>query len=498
MIAQRIYHHARTAPQRRAIVWNGLPVSYAQLAQAIEALRQPWRALSLPPGSVAVVVAHSLLDNWIVVLALQSLGLVTVCARSLPEARNLELRRVSCVVLCGRKAADNRAALADWPQARHLEVPADLFRRAAAPVPPCAHEGFVPGGGHLLCTSGTTGTSRKVLHDNALDLERCERRVAREGLDAQVVVNSLFLGLWTALGYTRALPVWHAGGCMVLDQRPDWPLHLGEHGVTHVSLVSGLLEEALRVHAGAGAPAWQFRLSVGGGFISPGQAREARERLTPHLTINYASTELWLPAMRSTLACEDDLHWWRPWGERVVEVVDEDGQPCANGVEGALRVRLDPHDYHGYVDAPEQTARVFRDGWFHPGDMGVRRADGRIRVLGRTADVLNIRGSKIASAPLEERVRELLGAGAVCAFSGPDPLGQDQVVVAIETVRTLPRERLEAAIRNAPLLDGARLVQLREFPRTQTGTRKVDRLALRRLVFASLFAQHASHAQRHP
>ena len=44
--------------------------------------------------------------------------------------------------------------------------------------------------------------------------------------------------------------------------------------------------------------------------------------------------------------------------------------------------------FRGYLDDPEATEQVFRDGWFHTGDIGKREADGTIRVTGRIKNLI--------------------------------------------------------------------------------------------------------------
>ena len=111
--------------------------------------------------------------------------------------------------------------------------------------------------------------------------------------------------------------------------------------------------------------------------------------------------------------------------------------------EGELRIGLLDCDCSSYLDDPEITARIFRDGWFHPGDLAVRRPDGRIRLLGRVADVLNIGGSKFAVGPIQQHVQEVLGVASVCLFGRLDDAGNDELVVAFEAARDPSSDRLE-------------------------------------------------------
>lgn len=484
MVVERIFKHAGARPRRAAVVWNGHVITYLRFAQAIAALRSAWQPLVPPPGSVVVVVVYSLLENWTSVLALQSLGLVTVCVRSLQEAEPLGLGDSVAVVICTRKAAESRPRLAAWPQARELPLPEDLYRRSVDPTVPTL-DSVSLAGGHILYTSGTTGNFKKLLQDNARDDERCERRVAAEGLTPHTVWNITFFGLWTSIGYGRPPSVWHAGGTVVFDQGDKWPERLGEHGTTHATLMPSGLDQVLQAlrASPANAPRWSLQLSIGGGLMSPAQAREALARITPRLYVNYACTELG-QVLRSAVTDPADLHWLAPSGARMVEIVSEEGQPCPDGVEGLLRARPGELDFNSYLDDAASTARVFRDGWFYPGDLAVRRADGRIRILGRSADVINVGGSKYATGPLEESLREALGVSAVCLFSDPAAAGRNLLVVVLETPQQPPQARLDAVV---PLLpDTGRpticFCKVAQFPRTSNGTGKVDRRALRQRI----------------
>ena len=47
-----------------------------------------------------------------------------------------------------------------------------------------------------------------------------------------------------------------------------------------------------------------------------------------------------------------------------------------------------PQPYTGYWKAPEQTARVFTDGWYHTGDQGFLDGNGFIHISGRKKDMI--------------------------------------------------------------------------------------------------------------
>ncbi len=50
----------------------------------------------------------------------------------------------------------------------------------------------------------------------------------------------------------------------------------------------------------------------------------------------------------------------------------------------------------GYYEKPEATAAAIdADGWLHTGDMGLLRADGHLRLMGRYKDMLKIGGENV-------------------------------------------------------------------------------------------------------
>jgi acyl-coenzyme A synthetase/AMP-(fatty) acid ligase len=122
--------------------------------------------------------------------------------------------------------------------------------------------------------------------------------------------------------------------------------------------------------------------------------------------------------------------------------------------------------------------------------VAVRRADGRIRVLGRTADVINVKGVKYALAPIEQRLQQNLGVEDVCLFTGLSEGGVEELVVAVQSERDLDALEVERALGASDLFENIRVETFREFPRTTAGLAKVRRSELRRLAF-----ERATHAK---
>ncbi|MBA2474236.1 MAG: AMP-binding protein, partial [Pseudonocardiales bacterium] len=141
----------------------------------------------------------------------------------------------------------------------------------------------------------------------------------------------------------------------------------------------------------------------------------------------------------------------------------------------------------GYLDAPEQTAVAFQDGWFQTSDLGRRDGQGRLQVLGRADDVIVTGGLNVAPAEVEAVLAGLPGVAAACVVGLPDPdWGERVTAVVIATDPGRPPE--PGALRAAAgrLLTGAQvpkeIVVLGALPLRGVG--KPDRRAVRTMLVA--------------
>ncbi|MBL6957874.1 MAG: acyl--CoA ligase, partial [Rhodospirillales bacterium] len=163
-----------------------------------------------------------------------------------------------------------------------------------------------------------------------------------------------------------------------------------------------------------------------------------------------------------------------------VEVVDEQGRPVM-GQPGRVRIKsLGIID--GYLDDPETTARMFRDGWFYPGDLGLMEDADTLKLIGRADDIMNIRGLKIAPHRIEEILMEGLPVKDVGVTALPDPDGNNVVRVALVLDGSRKLADLKPQIN--PLLTGKlvryEIVAVKKIPRTPTG--KIQRNTLNAML----------------
>jgi malonyl-CoA/methylmalonyl-CoA synthetase len=155
-----------------------------------------------------------------------------------------------------------------------------------------------------------------------------------------------------------------------------------------------------------------------------------------------------------------------------VQLVDDQGQPVADGTPGQIEVR-GPNVFLEYWNRVEETRDAFRDGWFRTGDTAVIE-NGSYRILGRSnVDIIKTGGFKVSALEIEEELRTH-PAIRECAVVGlEDPEWGERIAVAIELADgsglTLDELRSWARERLAPYKLPRQLHCTAELPRNAMG-----------------------------
>ena len=482
MLLERIYEWARSQPTKTAVVLGDVAINYASFSRAIDAARRFLEPHALPPGRTAIVLVHSRPEAWILLLALRSLGLNTICIDAIEQAELPNLRNVAFVVVTQSELNSHRLEAKTLAGINVLTVPRAIYANIHIGELPVIESNAIPCGGHIIFTSGTTSSFGKALLDSTCEDLRNEWR-ARLYSFSKDTISFEYYKPWSGVGAKSPAAVWHAGGCVVFDSLN----RMFRHGVNSTTLVPLTLKELVQSLDRSEPPHHDCELFVTSGFLSNFSineattlAEEVMNRVTKQLGFTYAPSELGTPLLLSRVGATKDMHWLTPDEGRTIEIVDENGNVCR---EGELRFLLTEVDCTSYLDDAEASAKVFRNGFFYSGDMAVRRPDGRIRILGRVDGVVNLQGKKYPVAPFEHAIQQLLGVDEVCVFSGLNAAGVVELAIAIQSSRQLSRSELEAVARQCAPFERVRFTVLDEFPRTETGTRKTRRSVLRKLLF---------------
>ena len=100
--------------------------------------------------------------------------------------------------------------------------------------------------------------------------------------------------------------------------------------------------------------------------------------------------------------------------------------------EGLLLVK-GPNRMLGYLNDPERTAEVIRDGWYVTGDIASMDEHGFIRITDRLSRFSKLGGEMVPHIKIEESVNALLGEGHVCVVTSVPDESRGERLVAFFT-----------------------------------------------------------------
>ena len=168
-----------------------------------------------------------------------------------------------------------------------------------------------------------------------------------------------------------------------------------------------------------------------------------------------------------------------------VAILDENNQVLPRGSEGAVAVR-GPGITPGYIDAlPPGSDKVpgsgsANDKWKLTGDLGVIDSEGFLSIIGRTKDIINRGGEKIAPAEIERALSLHPAVHEAVAFGVPHPRLGESVAAAVglksETEATSAELQSFLFERVASSKIPQHVYIVASLPRTQTGKVHVSEL----------------------
>ena len=117
-------------------------------------------------------------------------------------------------------------------------------------------------------------------------------------------------------------------------------------------------------------------------------------------------------------------------GTAVKTVDPETGADLPIGQEGLIHVR-GPQIMAGYLDRPEETAKVLKDGWYDTGDVGLVDPDGFLKITDRLSRFAKIGGEMVPLRKIEAAILEASGReeGSLAVVAVPDPKRGERLVV---------------------------------------------------------------------
>lgn len=171
----------------------------------------------------------------------------------------------------------------------------------------------------------------------------------------------------------------------------------------------------------------------GASAMNPVRLAEAIRRFGPIFAQYYGQSEA--PMVISYLGKKDHdekrlTSCGRPTLFARTALLDADGNEVPQGEVGEICVS-GPLLSGGYHNLPEETAKTFKDGWLHTGDMAREDEDGYWFIVDRVKDMIVTGGFNVFPREVEDVVAEHPAVAQVCVIGTPDEKWGEAVTAVV-------------------------------------------------------------------
>jgi len=470
-------------------------LDYASLREQVGRSAAAWQQLGLQPGQRVIIFAPDSIE-WVLAYlgVIWAGGVVIGINPRLPmtELTSILVESKVGFIWCeSESVAALTLLLPDLNPAPTLvvgDVP-DWSQRLnhASAIAPKLQPSEAPA--LWIGTSGTTGRSKGVIHAQRvalqphsfaagiLGLKATDRLYASSKLFfAYALGNSLFAGL-------------RAGATVILDRQwpnPERVLEMvQQHRPIIVFCVPTLYSKMLQTGVASQLANQGIRRFVSAGESLPESVRKAWHAATGLGIVSGYGTSETLCLM---LYSERDDGLLQPTPKTQVRfAADADsGVPQRIWLKSATNAL-------GYWQREQAQADGFKDGWYCPGDMFLRHADGQLEFAGRNDDMLKINGRWVSTLWVEQALGSA-AAGSVSQLACVGVRTADGLTalsllaVAAPGQQALAKQRIEHGISDLPSYRQPRWVHwVESLPLTATG--KLQRARLQALHETALNAE---------
>ena len=456
-------------PDREAIVFQDMRLTWRMLAQQVDRLAAAFMALGIEHGDCIGLQCTTRPEYIITYLAAMRCGAVLAGFNSqytpLEVSRLAPLARPVLLVLQADAAARLQPFLSTLTSVRHLVIIGDAM----------THADGVADGAHLLTDLMTAQAQPGP-------------SAALAGRQAQLRPDDDALIVFTG-GTTGAPKGARLSHTNIISNISAQVRHLGFRSTDRIILhlpmnhVSG----AVLITIGAMFSGAALRMTIVAGAPTPPTAMRRIASLAPFAVHGYGLTESagMVTYTRPTDNADTLVRTaGRAASEFDVRIVDSARQTLPPGQIGEIAVR-GPCVMKGYVQTPlDNDTALDADGWLYTGDIGRLDEQGYLTVVGRSKEMFITGGFNVYPAEIEAYLAEHPKVACCACLGKPDPVMGEVGVAFVLPHPNMPLtvQELRAHCRHGL----ARYKTPAEFrisdslPLTAAG--KVDKAALARLL----------------
>lgn len=260
----------------------------------------------------------------------------------------------------------------------------------------------------VLHTSGSTGHPKGVVLPRRAVQHILEYRLTHCELtsDSIAVVSSC---LAQSVGLYQALALLAAGAQIVLlDSYELEPLvqAVNDHQPSHLILVVSAFDQLLHHPRISAQSLARLRFAAAGADRLTARVQQRFATLTGGvLRASYGLSESSWALVNDGTRADQALSLGKPCPDVTIELRSADGSPVSPGETGEIHIQS-PRTMLGYLNDPQLTSQVLREGWLSTGDLAYQDADGYFWFAGRSKHLIVLpSGDNVSPTEVEDVLR---------------------------------------------------------------------------------------------
>jgi acetyl-CoA synthetase len=472
-------------------------LSFAQLSARSNQVANWLRSLAVGRGDRVLLMLSNEVALWEAMLACIKLGAVMIPCSNLLTPADLDDRLTRGEVKHVIVGAANTDKFAGLPGSyTRIAVGAgregwlDLSDSNGAPAEFSASGRTLATDPLLLYfTSGTTAKAKLVLHSHQSYPVGHLSTMYWIGLQPGDIHLNISSPGWAKHAWSCFFAPWNAGACVFIFNCARFNAKalldvLQQFGVTTLCAPPTVWRMLIQEDLAARRGALKLRELIGAGEpLNPEVIEQVRAAWGLTIRDGFGQTETTAQIGNPPGQEVRPGSMGRPLPGYVAVLVDDTGRESD---EGEIALRLDPRPLglmDGYVDDPEKTADVMRDGVYRTGDVATRDQDGYITYVGRGDDVFKASDYRISPFELESVAIEHEAVAEAAVVPSPDALrlAVPKIFVVLRQGHTPSPELAESIFAFLRLRLAAykriRRLEFASLPKTVSG--KIRRVELR-------------------
>ena len=434
---------ARLTPERDAVWYQGAWYDYRQLEERAGRLAARLAEAGVVAGDRVGILAHNHLAHIDLLLATAKLGFAyTPFNHRLSDLELSELAEYARpAFLLYDEANAGKAAAMRVPAGRDLGGYEAWL--AEAGEPPREYRPAPEDIQMVLFTGGTTGTPKGAMLPYRQSFYNGVNTVFSWGLrddDCVIQATPCFHAALNAF----TTPLLQLGARVVMQTSFDPGEYLRlveEHRATILFLVPTMYQMLGSHPDFAAADLSSVRWAISGGAPCPAPVREAFADRGIGFRQGYGLTEAGVNcfAIEPGDAAARPESVGKPMLHARAAIRDPLGNEVAPGEVGELTL-AGPHLFAGYLDRPDATAEVLRDGWLWTGDLARRDEQGFYHLVGRRKEMFISGGENVFPTEIENVIYGHPAVAECCVVGVPDERWGEVGVAAIVAARPVDDE----------------------------------------------------------